>query len=55
MIASVFLGRVCWSGDILNMNEINKFRLLKTDRSERYQSFDLMAQDSRIASIFSSI
>ncbi len=39
------------SDDILNMNEINKFRLLKTDRSERYQSFDLMAQDSRIASI----
>ena len=37
--------------DILNMNEINKFRLLKTDRSERYNSFDLMAQDSRIASI----
>lgn len=37
--------------DILNMNEINKFRLLKTDRSERYQSFDLMAQDSRIASV----
>ena len=39
------------SEDLLNMNEINKFRLLKTDRSERYQSFDLMAQDSRIASI----
>lgn len=37
--------------DILNMNEINKFRLLKTDRSEKYNSFDLMAQDSRIASI----
>ena len=39
------------SEDILNMNEINKFRLLKTDRSERYNSFDLMAQDSRIASV----
>lgn len=37
--------------DLLNMNEINKFRLLKTDRSEKYQSFDLMAQDSRVASI----
>ena len=37
--------------DILNMNEINKFRLLKTDRNDKYNSFDLMAQDSRIASI----
>lgn len=37
--------------DVININEINKFRLLKTDRSERYNSFDLMAQDSRIASI----
>lgn len=37
--------------DVININEINKFRLLKTDRSEKYNSFDLMAQDSRIASI----
>lgn len=37
--------------DILNMNEINEFRLLKTERGERYNSFDLMGQDSRVASI----
>lgn len=39
------------NSDILNMNEINKFRLLKTERSEKYNSFDLMGQDSRVASI----
>lgn len=37
--------------DILNMNEINKFRLLSNQRNEKYASFDLMAQDSRVASI----
>lgn len=39
------------NNELLNMNEINKFRLLKSDRSERYNSFDLMGQDSRVASI----
>lgn len=38
-------------GDLLNMNEINKFRLLKTERNEKYNSFDLMKQDSRVSSI----
>lgn len=37
--------------DMLNMNEINKFRLLSNQRNEKYASFDLMAQDSRVASI----
>lgn len=37
--------------DILNMNEINKFRLLKSNRNEKFNSFDLMSQDSRVASI----
>lgn len=37
--------------DILNMNEINKFRLLSNKRSEKFNSFDLMGQDSRVASI----
>lgn len=37
--------------DLLNMNEINKFRLLKSNRSEKFNSFDLMSQDSRVASI----
>ncbi len=37
--------------DILNMNEINKFRLLSNKRSEKFNSFDLMSQDSRVASI----
>lgn len=37
--------------DILNMSEINKFRLLKYDRAEKYNSFDLMSQDSRVASV----
>ena len=37
--------------DILNMNEINKFRLLSNKRNEKFNSFDLMAQDSRVASI----
>lgn len=37
--------------DLLGVNELNKFRLLKTERSERYNSFDLMGQDSRVASI----
>lgn len=37
--------------DLLNMNEINKFRLLKSNRNEKFNSFDLMAQDSRVASI----
>lgn len=37
--------------DVLNMNEINKFRLLSNKRNEKYNSFDLMAQDSRVASI----
>lgn len=36
---------------ILNMNEINKFRILSNKRNEKYSSFDLMAQDSRVASI----
>lgn len=37
--------------DLLNMNEINKFRLLKSNRNEKFNSFDLMSQDSRVASI----
>lgn len=36
---------------MLNMNEINKFRLLKSNRNEKFNSFDLMSQDSRVASI----
>lgn len=39
------------NNDLLNMNEINKFRLLKSNRNEKFNSFDLMAQDSRVASI----
>lgn len=39
------------NNDILNMNEINKFRLLKSNRNEKFNSFDLMSQDSRVASI----
>ena len=39
------------NSDLLNMGEINKFRLLKTERNEKFNSFDLMAQDSRVASI----
>ena len=39
------------TSDLLNMGEINKFRLLKTERNEKFNSFDLMAQDSRVASI----
>lgn len=37
--------------DLLNMNEINRFRLLSNKRNEKFNSFDLMAQDSRVASI----
>ena len=39
------------NNDLLNMNEINKFRLLKSNRNEKFNSFDLMSQDSRVASI----
>ena len=37
--------------DLLTITEINKFRYLQTERNEKYNSFDLMAQDSRIASV----
>jgi len=37
--------------DLLNIGEVNQFRLLRTERSEKFNSYDLMAQDSRIASI----
>lgn len=37
--------------NLLTITEINKFRYLQTERNEKYNSFDLMAQDSRIASV----
>lgn len=39
------------AADILNMNEINRFRLLSNKRNDKFNSFDLMSQDSRVASI----
>lgn len=39
------------SDDLFNSNELNKFRLLSNKRNEKYNSFDLMSQDSRVSSI----
>ena len=36
---------------VINVDSLNNFRLLKGERSEKFNSFDIMSQDSRIASI----
>ena len=36
---------------VINVESLNNFRLLKGERSEKFNSFDIMSQDSRIASI----
>lgn len=43
---------ILYSDDnVLSTNELNRFRILKTERNERFNSFDIMCQDSRIASV----
>ena len=39
------------NNDLINTKDINTIRLLKANRGEKYNSFDLMCQDSRVASI----
>ena len=36
---------------VINVDSLNNFRLLKGERSEKFNSFDIMSQDSRISSI----